>query len=115
MEELAALGGLILGNTGGAVGAPVVHQPVYNHDSPAPPVYSHAEQSATDALFTAEAKTTQATSEEQPPLPVAAMVVSAAVVNLKAIVIDEARKETEEDEEEEERPANPRLGDSFEE
>lgn len=108
MEELAALGGLILGNAGGAVAAPVVHQPVYNHDSPAPPVYSHAEQSATDALFTTQ-------SEEQPPLPVAAMVVSAAVVNLKAIVIDESRKESDEDDEEEERPAGPRLGERFEE
>lgn len=101
MEELAALGGLILSD-GGNAAAPVIHKPIYNHETPSPPIYSHAEQSATDALFTAQSQ------DEQPPLPVAAVVVSASLVNLKAVVIDQAKKETN-DEEEEERPMPPRL------
>lgn len=101
MEELAALGGLVV--SGGTSAVAPLHVPVYDHDVPAAPVYTQAEQSATDAVFEAA----PAPDEEPPPLPVAALVVSAAVANLKGIVLDEAhRSEKEEQEQREEEDAD---------
>jgi hypothetical protein len=100
MEELVALGGLMV--SGGTSAAMPVDVTANDQDVPAAPVYTQAEQSATDAVF----RSASTTEEEPPPLPVAALVVSAAVANLKGIVLDEAHRSEKEKEEEERQEAD---------